>query len=350
MRIASVLALLLLVASNATPQSGKPLVTTFMHQTLGESWQDFMTNGGTQMCASNQPKAAQLCQQLKEIEAGKHIVMTDGNASSSVSLVFDSKKLVQVLVQAKADWAKSLNELTQKYGAPDKQVTNSAAWSFADGGGISARVAPGNTVIASFYAKGAETKIAEPDVLPSGPESAYEVKGDKLGESLGAYLQKHPDDCVRDTITPKRPPALPLDPNSFHLHCTNHTETDPASKNHLTLANVDMFWQDIDFSEQRLFCVSYVFKHEVFDVIEAALDVKYGKPASVEAHDLQNGFGAHFKRSQVTWKNGVSTITLNEMLANELLYSEVEFTLDEVYAKVHGKEAESLGNKSIADL
>jgi hypothetical protein len=68
-----------------------------------------------------------------------------------------------------------------------------------------------------------------------------------------------------------------------------------------------MDWQEVDFGEQRLFRVAYTFKQSVFEIVEAALETKYGKPTSTTTQDVKNGFGAHFNRSTVAWKNGVST-------------------------------------------
>jgi hypothetical protein len=128
------------------------------------------------------------------------------------------------------------------------------------------------------------SKIVVSDTLPAGPDSAFEIKGDKLGATLATYLQKHPDDCVKETINPKpgqRYTKPATDPNSFHLHCTNYDVMDMKTyKSSLTLADVRMDWQEVDFSEQRLFRVAYTFKQSVFEIIEAALETKYGKPTS----------------------------------------------------------------------
>jgi len=197
------------------------------------------------------------------------------------------------------------------------------------------------------------SKILASDTLPSGPDSAYEIKGDKLGVTLATYLQKHPDDCVKETINPKPSQhyVKSTDPNSFHLRCNNYQVMDMKTyKSSLTLADVRMEWQEVDFSEQRLFRVAYTFQRSVFETIEVALETKYGKPTSTTTRDVQNGFGAHFNRSTVTWKNGVSTITLNEMLGDDLTYSQVEITLDDLYAKVQSKEGEKLIQKAAKDI
>jgi hypothetical protein len=409
------------------------------------------------MCASHRPHSSEWCETFKKIEAGEKGVVTDSNGSTSVSLVFAEKKLVQVLVQGKADWAKSMTEFTQKYGAPDSQTTNSAAWSFGDGGGISITSQPGDLFIATFYSKDAHpndeakttapaannvtaqkdapppspslgghvigesvndfaakvgvdmvvcrelnfsakprdldkqakklhvfadtcrglinaeqgrrleigkenewsaildggklvsyndgrldtTKIISADKLPSAPSDSYEIKGDKLGISTGEYLRLHPSDCVSASINPKtgKNGPKPADPNSFHFSCTNFGLGQPP----LTLATYRMSWQVVDFSQQRLYRVAYEFNHDLFPVIQESLELKFGQPTSLSQEDVQNGFGAHFKRSTVIWKNGISTITLREMAVSDLTLSQVEMTLDDVYSAVLQHE----GSKTI---
>jgi hypothetical protein len=135
--------------------SSKPQVTMFEHQTLGESWEDFMRISGSKMspCTSDNPQFAQWCDTFKKIEAGENGTVMDSNPSASVSLVFSQKRLVQVLLVAKTDWTSSLAGFAQIYGTPDTETNNSAVWSFADGGGIAASVQSGGLVRATFYFK-----------------------------------------------------------------------------------------------------------------------------------------------------------------------------------------------------
>ena len=196
------------------------------------------------------------------------------------------------------------------------------------------------------------SKLASPSSLPSVPDQAYEIKGDKLGMSLSEYLQKHPNDCMAQTISPKPGQfSKPVDPNSFHLSCTNFERIDPKTyERSLSLASVGMDWQNLDFSEQRLYRIAYTFQHSVYAVVESALEVKYGKPTSVKSETLQNGFGANFTRSLVVWKNGVSTITLSEMVGTDLTLSRLELTLDDVYARVEEKEGHKLVQEAVKDM
>lgn len=154
--------------------TGKLQVTMFEHQTLGESWEDFLRISGSKMnpCQSDKPQAAQWCDTFKKIEAEGNGTLTNSNPSGSVELVFSEKKLVQVLAVAKANWNKSVAEFTQTYGAPDTQTENSAIWSFADGGGIAVSGQSGNLIRANFYSKDGKPGDQETPVLPAQQESS----------------------------------------------------------------------------------------------------------------------------------------------------------------------------------
>lgn len=157
--------------------AGKPQVTKFMHQTLGESWDEFMSITGAKLspCTSDKPELALWCETFKKIESGENGTLTNSSATTSASLVFSQKHLVQVLVVAKADWAKSLAEFTQTYGAPDTQTRSSAMWSFADGGGITASLGSGNLVRATFYSKDGKPTDQEAPASGTQPEPVQSV-------------------------------------------------------------------------------------------------------------------------------------------------------------------------------
>jgi hypothetical protein len=465
MRIASLTVLFVLALGpnlgQAQSASGQKAVTTFMHQTMGESIEDFMRISGSKMCGSGKAEAAEWCAVFKKIEAGEDGTVIDENDRVSASLIFSGRKLVQVSVQGSADWPTCLAQFTQTYGKPDEQTANSATWVFADGGGITVNGPPGDRFSALFYSKernpniGARTpaqpsnsheiasvsnspsssddrsqpkligghtlgesvdefaakigvnigacrqldfsaaprdlekqakklqvfaetckgllgaeqgqrleigkpqewsavldygklvsfydghvdsdKIIPVDKLPPPPAEAYELKGDKLGMSMAEYLKRHPSDCVSSNLAPKpsKTGPKPADPSSFHFTCTNIDVTHPY-----TLATYPMKWQSVDFSRQQLYRIEYAFSHELFDVIEASLASKFGQPTNMQQDDVQNGFGAHFKRSTVIWKNGTSTITLNEIIAGDLTVSDVELTLDTILSAVKQKEGE----------
>jgi hypothetical protein len=186
--------------------------------------------------------------------------------------------------------------------------------------------------------------------MPVAPLSAFELKGDKLGSSMAEYLQHHPDDCVA------RLSSSPVVHNSIfsgnvlehanHQHvnaflftCVNFSE----GQRPLTLATAAMEWEDVKFSQQRLFLIAYDFKHDFFDLIQSALALKFGASTSTSQVIAKNLLGAQLARTTTTWKNGVSTIVLSEMSGDDLTLSRVEMTLDDIYSAVSQRE----GGKTI---
>jgi len=133
------LVLCLTFALCASPQVGnnelsvpskvdKPQTTMFLHQTLGESWDDFMRITGTKLnpCESRTSEVTQWCEGFKKIETSGQGELTSRKRDASVSLVFSHKKLMEVMIQGKADYSKSLSEINQQFGAPDIKTANSA--------------------------------------------------------------------------------------------------------------------------------------------------------------------------------------------------------------------------------
>jgi len=191
-------------------QERKPQVTMFEHQTLGESWDDFMRISGTKICVSGKSKAKEWCEEIKKIGREGSGTMTDSNSSVSVAVVFSERRLTQVLVRGKADWAKSLREFVQKYGSPDAQTADSAAWSFADGGGINLNRQQGNLFMATFYAQEKHTNneakpaasvansvTAQENALPPSPapgqlgqDAPKPTGGHVIGESVDDFAAK----------------------------------------------------------------------------------------------------------------------------------------------------------------
>jgi len=168
--------------------SGKPQVTTFLHQTLGERWDDFMRISGSQMspCTSSDPQIAGWCDTFKTIESSGQGTLTQSNPSASISLVFADKKLAQVLFVAKTGCTASLADLEKTYGSPDTQTNGSAMWSFADGGGISLTQQSGGLMRGVFYSKEGKpapdtTALAsQPEVFPSGSSPVTPVQANYL--------------------------------------------------------------------------------------------------------------------------------------------------------------------------
>jgi hypothetical protein len=193
-------------------------------------------------------------------------------------------------------------------------------------------------------------KITPAEQMPAPQASAYELKGDKLGASMAEYLSRHPADCVAQTA------AAPIvhrsvfsgnvltntsqqHPSDIKFACTNYS----LSRNEVTLATAPMKWEEVDFSHQRLYRVAYEFNEEHFGLVQAAFVLKFGPPTSADDANVQNGFGAHYTRTTLVWKNGVSTIVLSQMSGGDLTLSQVEITLDDVYSVVTQRD----GGKAI---
>jgi hypothetical protein len=141
-------------ATGQTPTSSfvKPTTTTFLHQTLGESVDEFMRISGTNMCMGGILNGEQ-CQMLKKAAEGEAQVVSVNNPSALLTITFSDKKLVRISVGIKAGFSQSVSEFTQKYGQPDKRASTSATWLFADGGAITLNDQPGSMVSANYYSK-----------------------------------------------------------------------------------------------------------------------------------------------------------------------------------------------------
>jgi len=182
------------------------------------------------------------------------------------------------------------------------------------------------------------------DKMPTAPPAAYELKGDKLGSSMAEYLQNHHDDCVsRHATAPEvhhsawsgntLQNAGGQHVNAFHFACQN--------LGRVTLATANMDWEQLEFSQQRLYLIAYYFKHDSFELIQAAFINKFGSPTSTTEIVAKNLMGAQLPRATLTWKNGVTTIELSEMSGDDLTKSQVVLVLDDVYEAVsqrHGGE------------
>jgi hypothetical protein len=188
------------------PSPPKAQVTSFKHQILGESINDFMRISGTTMCASHNSRAPQWCDTLKKVEGGEDGVVTDENSAISVSLFFSDRKLMRVLVQGKADWLKSVAEFSQTYGAPDAQATDSATWSFSDGGGIIVKRQPDDLFTATFYSKDSRPQAKEQS------QAASETKAAPVATPTASFGAKAPNQQtvgVEETARPTLADASP---------------------------------------------------------------------------------------------------------------------------------------------
>jgi hypothetical protein len=338
-------AILVAFACSAFAQTGKPQVTTFMHQTLGESMEDFMRISGAKMCASQKPQAAQWCETFKKIQAGEKGVVTDSNGAASVSLVFAEKRLVQVLVEGKADWGKSITEFTQKYGAPDVQTANAAEWAFGDGGGISVNGQPGNLFTATFFSKDAkptEKKATAPATasnMPmlmriSGAIPPPSIKGHFLGESISTFGQGSGQPSIFETCKNKLSEPVPKKKRDngmlsvkdlelkrraqereqceVFLRAVNSgdrleevivpgTSLGRATFNKNVLVKLSM-----DVAEDSMLNVMRTHADQVippsYDEVLNDLIKKIGQPTNQTDYPAQNGYGAIFHHRLATWE------------------------------------------------
>jgi hypothetical protein len=184
-------------------------------------------------------------------------------------------------------------------------------------------------------------EITPAEQMPAPPASAYELKGDKMGASMAEYLSRHPADCVARTAAP---PVVHHSAFSGNV-LTNTSQQHPSdikfactNLGGLTLATEPMTWEQVDFSQQRLYRIAYYFQEERFAVIQDAFTLKFGTPTSSQSANVQNKFGAQFTRTTLVWKNGISTIVLSELAGDDLTLSQVEMTLDDIYAAVEQRE------------
>jgi hypothetical protein len=339
MKTKALAAILVAFACSAFAQTGKPQVTTFMHQTLGESMEDFMRISGAKMCASQKPQAAQWCETFKKIQAGEKGVVTDSDGAASVSLVFAEKRLVQVLVQGKADWGKSIAEFTQKYGAPDVQTANAAEWAFGDGGGISvSNGQPGNLFTATFFSKDAnptEKKATAPAtasnlpmltgaaVAQSAPPS---IKGHVVGESISS-LGKVLETCNAKLATPPGKEKKSRRTNMEFMKEYDARERAQERAECETLMHAVTFGDrienvripgglatfdkkvlvklSIDVAEDSSWNVLRSHDEQVippsYDEVVRDLAKKIGQPTGRDDFPTQNGFGAISHHRLATW-------------------------------------------------
>jgi hypothetical protein len=202
------------------------------------------------------------------------------------------------------------------------------------------------------------------DKMSPAPATAFELKGDKLGTSMAEYLQRHSDDCVgKFSASPEVRHSVfsgnvlkntsYQHVNAFRFACQNLDTvyassldvTELARKLRsdaelqiLTLATARMDREQMEFSQQRLYLLAYYFKRDSFALVRAAFILKFGPPTNTNETAVQNGFGAQFKSTNVTWKNGVSTIELSETSGNDLNQSQVVMILDGIYSAVLQRE------------
>jgi hypothetical protein len=192
--------------------------------------------------------------------------------------------------------------------------------------------------------------------MPSAPPAAYELKGDKLGSSMAEYLQRHSSDCVARYAAPPQVHRSILSGNKLehadyqHVNAFRFACTNMGVASEVTLATATMNWQELEFSEQRLYLLAYYFDQKHFELVRAAFVLKFGPPTTTTEALAKNLLGAELPRTTITWKNEVSTIELSEMSGNDLTRSRGVLTLDEIYQVVSQRQGRDTVNAVQKDM
>jgi hypothetical protein len=304
-------------AAAAQAGSGRPQVTMFMHQTLGESWEDFLRITGINVSAclvQEKPLPAQWCETFKKIEAGENAAVTDNSGGKSASLVFSEKKLVQVLVQGKAEWTASLAEFTQKYGAPDTQAANSATWSFADGGGITASAQPGNLVTARFYSKdGKEEKAPAPAATlasvatPATNTAPTAYKNFVLGASIDDMIAAG---FIRVDLCAGKPKG------DMKRTCKDFERVKSGASVGIQIENSEAGRVSLHFDNRKLMHVNIDPSiSSSFAMQVALLTQKFGAPTTLENTVQANVLGGRWECGDARWERfDGATIAVHEWI------------------------------------
>lgn len=291
-----------------TASTGKPLATMFLHQTLGESWDDFMRISGAKMnpCGSQTPESVQWCESFKKAEAGGRAEIKVRNDTISASLVFSQKKLMKVVINGKADFSKSVVEFTQTYGAPDSQTPNSANWFFADGGGIILAVKPSNEAIATYYCKDAKAEVqteravqdvaaqvtqASPMTQPAQPTAFRNfVLGATFNDMVSAGII-HAEMCEGKVQREMKKGCKDLEKARSGQFVAVTIQADSTGR------------VVLNFEGSKLIAVRIEPSYSTsFELQLLELTKKYGKPTTVNSTTMQNGYGATWDQGYASWK------------------------------------------------
>ena len=252
-----------------------------------------------------------------------------------------------MLAHGKADFSKSLAELNQQYGTPDRQTADSAVWSFPDGGGITAIRKPGNEVLVVYYCKEAREEV-EHALAPPPPAKAQEtknkapigVKGHMLGETISEFILKAPgkdkyislvqkiNDCRlgfnNKGIRLKRVTVVEPTGGLSTKHEVDYSPNYDASfSNKINcediIGAVDSRARAVvdspgdaekgrvtgqaTLDHGKLVAFVLYFRTEATSAEKVDHDIaeKFGLPTSQRVDTFQNGFGAHFEIPRLVW-------------------------------------------------
>jgi hypothetical protein len=328
----------------STGTNGKPQVTTFQHQTLGESFEDFMHISGTNMCASQQPQAAEWCATLKSIDTTGQGVFEASSAGSSGTLIFSGRKLVKVLLSGKAGWAATMAEYIKKYGTPDSQTADSATWTFADGGGIDAHLLPDNVINMTFYSREGKEQLSQttaqrtatslpPNESQDIAEAARRVRASQTKKASAASSPAEAVNAAAQTITIKGHSLQEVG----QTDCAAERAEQVASNKRSDELRTSRIYSDEDiassfaqcqlgtfgvssqskkggefetffyYQQWKLTSMKFTFLTSVLGNVgqgELLLEdatKKFGKPTGKSEVELQNGYGARWTDTYYVW-------------------------------------------------
>jgi DNA-directed RNA polymerase subunit RPC12/RpoP len=163
-------------------------------------------------------------------------------------------------------------------------------------------------LVASLPKRFAPRKKAQPDAAPPAEELLYELKGDRLGQTLEEFKEKYARHVEGN---PQRLPLCSdtawgankasLRSETWHRHAgIIHARIDlPAEDNSPTVAGVKTEILLYQFIDGRLFGILAEFPTDLFHMVSEAAIKKYG-PISRETH----------KPRQLIWENAVASVVL----------------------------------------
>ena len=147
--------------------------------------------------------------------------------------------------------------------------------------------------------------------------------------------------CSNDTVT--NYPGSPVDPDVVYCF-------PPSGDNNLTFANAPLLSETSWFYKGHLYKVEMTLRNTFgLPDLMTALGEKFGKPASHEVTQLQNGFAAQFEQDVFKWNNGVSTLELSYSLKPDECPT-VVFTLDAPNREVTERQKNASQRKATSDM
>jgi hypothetical protein len=128
------------------------------------------------------------------------------------------------------------------------------------------------------------------------------------------------DDYPNARLTPGKEATSDAYTHAGLVYCQPYFPFEAQRGVHYTIADIPVV-TEFDFYQDKLYQISAMFDAQRFSTMQEALTGKYGPPSSVTPVEYQNGFGAKFTGSVLSWDNGVSTIILRQYGSGSVEYS-----------------------------